>query len=57
MIVVSHHLDFVREISHRALLMLDGRLVKEGSPEEVVRSFMEMPGAEFLSELGPRADE
>ncbi len=52
MIVVSHHLDFVREISHRALLMLDGRLVKEGDPEEVVRSFREMPGAEFLSELG-----
>ncbi|MEM2865700.1 MAG: ATP-binding cassette domain-containing protein [Candidatus Hadarchaeales archaeon] len=51
MIVVSHHLDFVREISHRALLMLDGKLVKEGSPEEVVRSFKETPGAEFLSEL------
>jgi methyl coenzyme M reductase system subunit A2 len=57
MIVVSHHLDFVREVSHRTLLMLDGRLVKEGSPEEVVRSFMEMPGAEFLSELGPGPGE
>lgn len=51
MIVVSHHLDFVREVSHRALLLLNGRLVKEGSPEEVIRAFREIPGAEFLSEL------
>jgi len=53
MVVVSHHLDFVREISHRSLLMWEGKVVKEGSPEEVVRSFMELPGVEFLSELGP----
>lgn len=36
MIVVTHHLDFVRSVSDRVILMDEGRIVAAGSAEEML---------------------
>jgi len=36
MIVVSHHLYFVREVAHRAIQLYDGEIIYEGDPARVV---------------------
>lgn len=35
MVVVTHEMGFAREVSNRVLFMADGRLMEEGTPEEI----------------------
>jgi methyl coenzyme M reductase system subunit A2 len=39
-ILVSHHLNFVKEVSHRAILIEKGAIVAEGDPFEVCDTFL-----------------
>ncbi|NLL94937.1 MAG: methyl coenzyme M reductase system, component A2 [Thermoplasmatales archaeon] len=41
-IVVSHDMDFVRNCCDRVVLMKDGKVVKIGTPEEVLEEFQEI---------------
>jgi methyl coenzyme M reductase system subunit A2 len=36
MIIVSHHLYFIREVAHRAIQLYDGEIIYEGDPKGVV---------------------
>ena len=38
MVVVTHEMDFARDISKRVVFMEDGRTVEQGSPEQVFQS-------------------
>jgi methyl coenzyme M reductase system subunit A2 len=40
-VLVSHQLDFVEEVSDRCVLIEDGKVVADGRPKEVVSRFME----------------
>jgi methyl coenzyme M reductase system subunit A2 len=40
-VLVSHQLDFVEEVSDRCILIEDGKVVADGRPKEVVSRFME----------------
>jgi methyl coenzyme M reductase system subunit A2 len=40
-ILVSHHVDFVKEVAHRAILIEEGKIVEEGDPAEVCKRFLE----------------
>ena len=35
MVVVTHEMDFAREVGSRILFMADGKLIEEGSPEQI----------------------
>ena len=35
MLVATHEMGFAREVAHRALFMDEGRIVEEGTPEEI----------------------
>jgi len=35
MVVVTHEMGFAREVGNRVLFMADGKLVEEGTPEEI----------------------
>ena len=35
MVVVSHEMGFARAAAHRVILMADGEIVEQGSPEQV----------------------
>ncbi len=47
-ILVSHHVDFVKEVSHRAILMENGALVADGDPIEVSNAFLSRCNAPYL---------
>lgn len=47
-LLVSHHVDFVREISHRAILIEDGAISADGNPDEVCNAFLSRCGAAYL---------
>ena len=35
MVVVTHEMGFAREVGNRVLFMADGKLVEEGTPDEI----------------------
>lgn len=37
MVVVTHEMDFAREVSHRVVVMDDGRIIEEGPPDQIFR--------------------
>ncbi|WP_321419536.1 ATP-binding cassette domain-containing protein [uncultured Methanomethylovorans sp.] len=47
-IIVSHHMDFVKEVSHRAVLIDNAKVVKDGDPVEVANQLIEMSHARYL---------
>ena len=47
-LLVSHHVDFVREVSHRAILFENGAILADGDPDEVCNAFLSNCGAAYL---------
>ncbi len=47
-ILVSHHVDFVKEVSHRAVLIESGEIVDDGNPFRVCDEFISRCGASYL---------
>ncbi len=47
-VLVSHNVPFVKEISHRVALMDDGRILRVGDPERVCEEFVRVSGAGYL---------
>jgi polar amino acid transport system permease protein len=48
MIVVTHELRFAREVADRIVFMADGRIVEEGTPEQVLEHPREARTQQFL---------
>jgi methyl coenzyme M reductase system subunit A2 len=53
-ILVSHHVDFVKEVSHRAMLIEKGALVADGEPGETCNAFLASCDAPYLKYLEER---
>ena len=53
-LLVSHHVDFVKEVSHRAMLIENGNLAADGNPEEVCNAFLASCHAPYLKYLEER---
>jgi methyl coenzyme M reductase system subunit A2 len=49
-LLVSHHVDFVREISHRAVLIDGGAILSDSDPEEVCDLFISRCDAAYLKD-------
>jgi methyl coenzyme M reductase system subunit A2 len=47
-VLVSHHMDFVREVAHRAILIVNGDLVMDGRPAEVCQELINRSNAPYL---------
>jgi methyl coenzyme M reductase system, component A2 len=47
-LMVSHHVDFVEEVSNRAILMEDGELVMDGDPHKLSEEFIKRCNADYL---------
>ncbi len=48
MLLVSHHVDFVREVSHRAILIENGIITADGDVNSVSDAFIARCGAAYL---------
>ena len=51
MVVVTHEMGFAREVGSRILFMDEGRIVEQGSPEEVIGNPQNPRLKEFLSKV------
>ena len=51
MVVVTHEMGFAREVGNRVLFMADGRLLEEGSPEEIFKYPQHPRLKDFLSKV------
>ena len=51
MIVVTHEMGFAREAADRVVMMDDGRLIEEGTPEHFFTAPKEERTKEFLSKI------
>ena len=47
-LLVSHHVDFVKEVSHRAIHMENGAILADGNPAEVCNAFLASCNAPYL---------
>ncbi len=51
MVVVTHEMGFAREVGHRVLFMAEGKLVEEGTPEDIFNHPQNPRTQEFLSKV------
>ena len=47
-VIVSHHVDFVREVSHRVILIENGVIAADGGSDEACSAFLARCGAAYL---------
>jgi len=50
-LLVSHHVDFVKEVAHRAVLIESGSIAMDGKPDEVCDAFLSRCGAAYLKHI------
>ncbi len=48
-IMVSHHVDFIKELSTRAIMIEDGKLVMDGEPDRLCEEFIKKSKATYLA--------
>ncbi len=48
-IFISHHVDFIKEVAQRAILIDKGHIVMEGNPKEVCDGFVKASDAKYLN--------
>ncbi len=51
MVIVTHEMGFAREVGNRVLFMADGKLLEEGTPEEIFESPKHPRLQDFLSKV------
>jgi glutamine transport system ATP-binding protein len=51
MVVVTHEMGFAREVASRVIFMDEGRIVEEGSPEDIFSNAQEERTQNFLSKI------
>jgi len=50
-LMVSHHIDFIEEVTTRAIIIEDGKLVMEGEPHKLCHEFIKKCNADYLKDL------
>jgi len=49
-VLISHHVELIKEISDRAVLIDEGKIIAQGAPEEVCELFIERSNSKFLND-------
>ena len=49
-LMVSHHVDFIREVTTRDILIEDGKLVNDGDPQKLCDEFVKTCKADYMLE-------
>ncbi|MCZ7357854.1 MAG: ATP-binding cassette domain-containing protein [Candidatus Methanoperedens sp.] len=47
-IFISHHVDFIKEVAQRAILIDKGHIISDGDPKKVCNEFIEASNAKYL---------
>jgi ABC-type polar amino acid transport system ATPase subunit len=55
MVVVTHEMDFAREVADRIVFMVDGRITEEGTPQEIFAESTNPRTRQFLQSISDRS--
>ncbi|MDR0900091.1 MAG: ATP-binding cassette domain-containing protein [Methanobrevibacter sp.] len=47
-IMVSHNIDFIKELSKRAIFMDNGKIIDDGNPDKIANDFVNFCNADYL---------
>lgn len=47
-LMVSHHVDFIREVATRAIMIEDGKIIMDGDPDKLCDEFIKRSKARYL---------
>ncbi|MDR3222379.1 MAG: ATP-binding cassette domain-containing protein [Methanobrevibacter sp.] len=47
-VIISHNIDFIKELSKRAILIEEGKLIEDGNPSDILNKFKNFCNAEYL---------
>ena len=51
MVVVTHEMGFAREMADRVIFMADGKIVEEGTPEDIFTAPRQLRTQDFLAKV------
>ena len=51
MLVVSHEIGFIREASTRVLVLVDGMIIEEGTPDQIFKNAQHARTQDFLGKI------
>jgi polar amino acid transport system ATP-binding protein len=51
MLIVSHEMSFVREVSSKVVFMAEGRIVEAGSPQQIFDAPLQARTREFVGKI------
>jgi polar amino acid transport system ATP-binding protein len=51
MLIVSHEMSFVREVSSRVVFMAEGRIVEAGAPRQIFDAPLQARTREFVGKI------
>lgn len=52
MLVVTHEMQFAREVADRVIFMADGHIVEQGSPQDIFGNPQDPKLIKFLNKVG-----
>lgn len=51
MVVVTHEMGFAREVADKVIFMADGKIVEQGTPEDIFQNTKEKRTKDFLERV------
>jgi putative amino-acid transport system ATP-binding protein len=52
MLVVTHEMQFAKEVADRVIFMADGNIVEQGSPQDIFDNPQDLRLQKFLNQVG-----
>jgi methyl coenzyme M reductase system subunit A2 len=47
-VIISHNIDFIKELSKRAILIEEGKLIEDGNPSDILDKFKNLCNTDYL---------
>ena len=51
MVIVTHEIGFAREVANRVLFIYDGKILEEGTPQEVIYNPQQSRAKDFFDKV------
>ncbi|WP_148357868.1 amino acid ABC transporter ATP-binding protein [Peribacillus simplex] len=57
MVIVTHEMQFAKEVADHVIFMADGHIIEQGTPEQVIEHSLNPRTQRFLRQMGDETDE
>ena len=56
MVIVTHEMQFAKEVADHVIFMADGHIIEQGTPEQVIEHSLNPRTQRFLRQMGDETD-